>query len=131
MNTGKASATVKGTGKYFGSRSVTFNIKQASNTITKVTPTEKTLRREILERKDLSFQLKATDLFGAKKTFALDKEKTKAKAQKYIKVSKIGTVIVKKGTPKGTYNEKVKVTAAGTKNYTAKTSAKTVRVIVK
>ena len=58
-------------------------------------------------------------------------EKVNAKAKKFIKVSSGGKVTVKKGLAKGTYKIKVKITAAATRNYKAKTLKKTVKIIVK
>ncbi|MBR3243097.1 MAG: hypothetical protein IKF90_10420 [Parasporobacterium sp.] len=54
-----------------------------------------------------------------------------AKGSSYITISKAGKVTVKKKTPKGTYTVKVKVTASGAKNYTAKTVTKNLKIIVK
>ena len=42
-----------------------------------------------------------------------------------------GSITVKKGTKKGTYKIKVKVTAAGNKNYKAGTKTVTCKVTVK
>ena len=123
--------TVKLKGNYSGSRTVSFKITKGTNSIKKLTPASRTFKASALKKQAKTFQLKATDKFGAKKTFALDKSKTKAKARKYIKVSKKGKVTVKKGTPKGNYSIKVKVTAAGTRNYKGKTATKTVKVVVK
>ncbi|MCH5299168.1 MAG: FIVAR domain-containing protein [Ruminococcus sp.] len=53
-------------------------------------------------------------------------------SSKYLKVSaKKGTIIVKKGTKKGIYKIKVKITAKGTKNYKKKTIIKTIKIKVK
>ena len=61
-----------------------------------------------------------------KKTFK------KASGSKMLAVnSKTGKITVKKGTKKGTYRIKVKVTAAGNDNYKAKTTTVTVTVKVK
>ena len=66
-----------------------------------------------------------------KKTFKLVKV-TKKKFKKYFKVAKkSGKITVKKGLKKGTYKVKIKVTAAGTANYKARTRSVTVPIKVK
>ena len=53
-------------------------------------------------------------------------------SSKYLTVNKTtGKVFVAKGTPKGTYKIKVKVTAAGNANYKALSKTVTVKVTVK
>ena len=128
-NVGSYKVTVKLTGNYSGKTSKTFKIAKADNSI-KVTPASKTLKYGTLKNKALAFQLKATDKFGEKKTYALD-SKTQAKAKKYISVSSSGKVTVKKETPKGSYSIKVRVKTKGTSNYNAKTITKTIKVVVK
>ena len=44
--------------------------------------------------------------------------------------AKTGKVTAKKGTPKGTYTFKVKVTAKGNKNFLGKSVTKTVGIVV-
>ena len=55
----------------------------------------------------------------------------KASGNKKITVAKNGKVTVKKGTKKGTYKIKVKVTAAGNKNFAKKTKTVTFTIKVK
>ncbi len=55
----------------------------------------------------------------------------KATSNKNLSVAKNGTVTVKKGTAKGTYKIKVKVTAAADSSYEAATKTVTVKVTVK
>ena len=126
---GTAKATVKGIGRYSGSVTKTFKILKAENSISKLTPAEKKLKAATLSRKNLTFRLRAADQFGAKKTFALDSS-TPAKAKKHITVSGTGRVTVKKGTPKGTYPIRVKISAAGTGNYRKAAATKKVTIIV-
>ena len=55
-----------------------------------------------------------------------------AKSKKALKLNtKTGRVTVKKGTKKGTYKIKVRVTASGSKYFEKATAAKTVTVKVK
>ena len=104
--------------------------KLKKNSITKVTPASGTIARKAVRNKEQSIQLKATDKGGAKITFKRD-PKTDSKTKQYISVSKTGTIKVRKGTPKGKYIVKVKVSAAGTKNYAAASVTKRVKIVVK
>ena len=57
---------------------------------------------------------------------------TKSKGNKKITIAKkTGKVTVKKGLKKGTYTVKVKIKAAGTKNYKALTKTVTFKIKVK
>ena len=53
------------------------------------------------------------------------------KYKKYFKISRTGKITVKKGTKKGTYKIKVKISAAGDGNHFAKSVTKTIKVKVK
>ena len=54
------------------------------------------------------------------------------KSKKYLTFnSKTGKVTVKKGTPKGTYTLKIKVTASGNDKYNSSSKTVTVKVKVK
>jgi len=117
-------------GSYSGTVTKNFRIKRAANSISRITPSSKTLKYSTLKKKALAFQIKAKDKFGASMTYVMD-SKTAAKAKKWITISKAGKVTVRKGTPKNTYTVKVKVTAAGTKNYKAKTVTKSMKITVK
>ena len=55
----------------------------------------------------------------------------KMKGSKKLSITKAGMVKIKKGTKKGKYTIKVKITAAGTKNYKKKIVYKTIKVTVK
>lgn len=86
----------------------------------------KKYKRSTLRKKAKSFTLKVTGCEG-KKTFTKTGGSTRLKLDK-----KTGKVTVKKGTRKGKYRIKVKVTAAATSNCYAGTSAvKTITVKVK
>ena len=129
-NVGTYIVKVKFKGNYSGSKSVEYQINRASNTITKITPASKTLEADKLKKKSQSFNLKATCKFKANTAFAMD-SKTAASSKRYINVTKAGKVTVKKGTPKGTYKIKVRVTAAKMKNYKATTTTKAVKIVVR
>ncbi|MBR3244063.1 MAG: hypothetical protein IKF90_15430 [Parasporobacterium sp.] len=129
-NVGTYKVTVRLKGNYSGNKEVSFKITQAENGIKNITPASKTFKFSTLKNQPQNFQLKVTDKFGAKKTFALDNN-TKAQVKKFISVSKTGKVTVKKGTPKGTYTVKIKVSLSGTKNYKAKTLTKIITITIK
>ena len=79
--------------------------------------------------------VKASKVFTVKKsqgkvTYKVSKYVTK-KAKGKVSVAKSGKVTVKKGTPKGTYQLKVKVTAAGNAKYAKKSKAVGLTVTVK
>lgn len=74
----------------------------------------------------------------AKKSFKLSATATagtltykKISGSKKITVSSSGKITVKKGTKKGTYKAKVRITAAGTTEYNSTTKTITVKVVVK
>ncbi|MBR3244661.1 MAG: hypothetical protein IKF90_18555, partial [Parasporobacterium sp.] len=127
-NAGTAKATVTGINNYQGAVTKNFTITKAANGITKFAPTSKTLKYNKI--KSQTIQLKAAARFGTKVAFE-KASVTPAKASTYFTVSKAGKVTVKKGTPRGTYTLKVKVTSAGTKNYAAKTVTKSIKITVK
>ena len=118
-NAGKsAKATVTGKGSYEGSVTKAFTIAKAKNTL-----------KAKAKSKVLNAKSKKDTTFTAKKAFKVSKAKgkvtyKKTKSNKKITVAKNGKVTVKKGLKAGTYNVKVKVTAAGNKNY--KKGSKTV-----
>ena len=64
-----------------------------------------------------------------KVTYKLTKKDSKAKNK--IKVSSTGKITVAKGLKKGTYNIKVKVTAAGNSYYKSKSKTVTLKIVVK
>ena len=128
---GTATLTVQGKGNYYGTVTKEFRISKVSNTITKFSPAEKVYKASALKKKAKTFQLKASVKGGARKIFTVNKAKTSAKAKKYIKITKDGKVTVKRGTPKGTYTVKVKVTAEGTRNYKKTTATKKIKIIVR
>ncbi len=125
VKAGKATVTVTGKGSYTGSAKTTFTINKAKNPVTV---------------KASAKSVKVSKVKKAKQTVApLTVKKAQGKVT-YKKVSgakaltinaKTGKVTVKKGTAKGTYKIKVKVTAAGNANYKKLTKTVTVKVTVK
>ena len=126
---GTATVIITYNGNYTGTKTITFKIAQANNSYKSAT-LSKSLKKAKVKKKKQTFKIAAKFTFPATTTYKVSKYTT-AKAKKYITISKKGVVTVKKGTPKGTYKVKVKITAAATKNVKAKTVAKTVKVVVK
>ena len=127
-NAGTYQVMVKFKGNYSGSKTLSYKITQAANSITKFTPTAKTYQYS--KTKARSFQITATMKSGTKPTYA-KASVTPSKGNGYITVSKTGKVTVQKGMPRGTYTLKVKVTAKATQNYKAKTVTKSIKITVK
>ena len=121
---GTATATITGKGYCAGlSVKKTFTIAKAANPIT-------------VKAKTVSVKNTKTVTLLAKKSFTVSKSQgklTTTKANKVggakITVAKNGRITVKKGLKKGTYNVKLKVTAAGNANYRA--GSKTITVTLK
>ena len=127
-NVGKATITIKGKGNYKGTATKTFKIVKAKNTL-KATAKKKTFTVKYAKLK------KANQTLTRKTVLNVTKEKgtvtyKKTSGTKKITVNKkTGKITIKKGLKKSTYTIKIKVTAAGTKNY--KSGSKTVTVKIK
>ena len=117
------------------------DIYEASFTIAKAKKTNpmnaktKTVTFKYAKVKKKTQSVKAAKAFTVKKakgkvTYKVAKYVTKA-AKGEVKVASNGKVTVKKGTKKGVYKLKVKVTAAGDANYKAKSKTVTLKVRVK
>lgn len=133
INAGKATVIITGKGNYAGTKSAAFTIVKAKNPLTVKVKTA-TLKYSTLKSK--AYRLAAKKVFTisraqGKKTFKITSWTT-AKAKKYFTIAKTtGKITAKKGTPKGTYKFKVKVTAAGNNNYKAGSKTVTVKIVVK
>lgn len=108
--------------KYNVSKSLNYTIKKAAQSITKA-KTSASVKAKTLKKKAQSFKIQAKA--KGKVTYK------KSSGSKKITVSKAGKVTLKKGLKKGTYKVKVKITAAKTTNYKAKTTTKTIKIKVK
>lgn len=84
-------------------------------------PSELTAKGKLAKAQ--SFTVKATGAVG-KVVYK------KLSGSKYVAVNSSGKVTVKKGTPKGTYSIKVRVSAGATGSYKASSIVKTVKVVV-
>lgn len=106
---------------------ITFTIKKANNSLS-AKGKNVTLRFAELKNKNQTVK--------RKKAITVKNAKGKVtykpvKKDKRFKVAKSGNIIVKKGLKKGTYKVKIKVTAAGDKNYKSLTKTVTVKIVVK
>lgn len=114
----KITATAPKTKKYAKlTKTFTFSVKKAANPL-KVTTKNQKIKASAVKKKSKSFTIKTSNAQG-KVTY-------KSSKSKYVTVSKKGKVVVKKGTPKGTY--KITVTAAGKGIYGKKAKVLTVTV---
>ena len=127
INAGTATVTVTGKGNYTGAKSATFKINKAKQPMT-AKAVNKTAKIKTLKKKAVTLTKFVT---VKKKQGTLSyKNVSKTKKLKKFKVNaKNGTITVPKGTKKGTYKIKVKVTAKGNANY--KSGSKTVTVKIK
>lgn len=127
---GTGCVIVTGTGDYTGAVEATFTIAQAEQAL-KVSKASKTVIYQKLKKKKRSVK-PIKGVAGAQGTvrYKLLSAKLKSKSRKSkFKISAMtGKVTVKKGTARGTYKLKVRVSSAATPNYTA--AAKTASVIV-
>ena len=125
----KVRVTAAGSPNYrAGSKTVSYKVvvKKAANPMT-LTPVARTASYSTLRTKSVTVT-KPLTVSGSIGT------KTYARAQNsnYFTVDKAtGRVTIKKGTPKGTYTLKVKVTAAGGPNYEAGSKTVTGKITVK
>nr|MCR4842523.1 S8 family serine peptidase [Eubacterium sp.] len=129
----KVAVTDAGNAEYESSTktvTLTVNVTKAANTL-KVTAKTKKVKASKLKGGKVRVKAVVAKNAVGKKTFTIKKYVT-AKAKKYITINKkTGKIVLKKGTPKGTYKIKVKVKAAGNANYKKKTKTVTVKIKVK
>ena len=115
-NVGTYKVTVRMNGNYSGSKTVSFKINKANNPLNANGKTA-TVKYTALKKANKTLKRSAViSLTGAKGTVTY----TKASGNKKITIARTGgKVTVKKGLKKGTYKVKVKVKAAGNRNYKA------------
>ena len=127
-NAGKYTVKVTLKYNYAGSASAQFTIKKAANPL-KIKAKTATVKYSKVKNKDQ--KLAVTKVIGFTKKGQGAMKYTKVSGNKKITVNKkSGKVTVKKGIKKGTYKVKVKVKAAGNKNYKA-SAVKTVTFRIK
>ncbi|HAM16304.1 MAG TPA: hypothetical protein DCP91_10730 [Eggerthellaceae bacterium] len=131
-NAGAGVVIVKGKGAYTGSAVGTFTIAPAKNAF-KATAKAKSAKKAVKVKAGKAFAAKkyvkaGKRAFGGKLAFELAKAPKKIRASLTVN-PKNGKITVAKGTKKGTYTIKVKLTSKATANYTS--VSKTVKVKLK
>lgn len=107
------------------SKAVKLTIKAIAPTI-KTKTTTKIVKVKTLKKKAQSFKIGASVNSKGKITYS------KVSGDKKLTVNKTtGAITIKKGSPKGTYKAKIKISAAKKGNYKAATKTVTVKVTVK
>lgn len=129
VNAGTATVTVKGKGNYSGSVKKKYTITKAKQPLTVKGKTITVKYSKVKKAKQNISQAKAFTISNnqGKVTF----EKIDAGSSAKLTVGKGGKITLKKKAAKGTYKIKVKVTAAGNKNYKKGSKKATVKIIVK
>ena len=131
INAGKATITITAKGKYNGTLTKTFTIKKAANPLSVKVKTVNVKYVKLSKKKQTIAAKKAFTVGGAQGIVTYKVAKYDKKAKKKINISKTGKITIKKGVKKGTYKLKVKVTAAGNRNYLADTKTVTLKVRIK
>lgn len=130
---GTYKVTVSGKGRFTGSASAEYTISKAGNPVTVKGKTVKVKYKKVSKKAQKIKRAKAISVKGAKGkvTYALASVKNAA-FKKYFSVNtNKGVISVKKGLKKGTYRLKIRVKAAGDKNYNAKSQTAAVKITVK
>ena len=136
VEAGTATVIISGAGNYGGAKTVTFEILQASNTVTVKGKTVKVKYKKLRKKAQAISRSKVLTIANAKGTLSYSLVTVKrGKSKKYKKYFKInaanGIVTVKKKLRKGKYKVTVKVNASGDENYKGATKTVTFTVKVK
>ena len=124
VSAGAKAITVTGMGDWTGSQTLFYTVAKATPSV-KIGTSKLTVKASKLKKKARTLTaLKASGTKGTK-TF------TKVSGSKKLSISKAGKIKVKKGTKKGTYKIRVKLTSAATANWNAASATKTIKVAVK
>jgi rRNA maturation protein Nop10 len=125
VKAGTATITITGKGKYTSTKKVTFKINKATNPLTASATTREALYKSVKQKAVVVARPLAVSKNQGKVTYA------KASGSAAFAVNKTtGKVTIKKGTKKGTYTIKIKVTAAGNANYKAGSKTIACKVVV-
>ncbi len=128
VNAGTASVTITGQGDYKGTATFSFTIEKAPQPMT-LKAKSVAVRYSRLLSKDQT--LKISKAVTRKKSKG-DVSYKKLKGNKKLLVDKAtGKITVKKGLKKGVYSLKIKITAAGGRNYKKGSGTVTVKITVK
>lgn len=129
-NVGTAMVDVVGKGNYAGSKSASFTIAKRSKQEMAVKANAKTAKAKTLKKKTVTLS-KPVTVKKAKGAVSYKNVSTQKAAKKFTVNAKNGKITLAKGTKKGTYKVKIKVTAAGNKSYKPLSKTVTVKVRVK
>ena len=126
---GKATVSVYGVRNYYGSIETSFKINKAANPL-KVKAKTATVKYKKLKKKAQSLAVSKVLTFSKKGQGTVTY--TKKSGNKKITINKkTGKIKIKKGLKKGTYKIKVKVAAAGNKNYKSAVKTLTLKIRIK
>jgi len=129
VSAGVAFVLIEGMGDYQGMTKASFKVAKAANTM-KVSAKSPKVKAKALKKK--AQIVKTGKAFKVKKAVGTVTYKKVAKGSaKQLKITKTGKITVKKGTKKGNYSLKVKVTAKGDANHKPFTKTVVVKVTVK
>ena len=127
INAGTATVKIVGKGAYKDTVKKSFRIEKASNPMVVKTKTVTLKESELKKREQSVAKTKAFEITKAKGRISFEKLEGKSG----VSINQTGTIKVKKGTKKGTYALKIRVKAAGDKNYKSLSKSVTVRIVVK
>lgn len=127
---GKATIYVKGKGNYSGSKWLYFTIAKRAKQSFSASPVAKTVKASVLKKKAVSLS-KPVTVKKAKGKVTYKNVSSQKVAKKFKVNAKNGKITLNKGTKKGTYKVKIKVTAAGNSKYKPASKTVTVKVRVK
>ena len=129
-NAGTASVVINGKGVFTGSKTVTFTIAKAKNTVKFAKQTKKA-NAKTLKKKAVKITIKKATKAKGGVTYSLAGV-VNAKYKKNFSINKTtGKITVKRNTKPGTYKLKVKATAKGNKNYRSASVTAVITIKVK
>lgn len=129
VNAGTAAVTITGKGSFRGSKTLSFAISKAANSLA-AKASSKTLKRSQVKSKAQTFKPVSLSSKGQGKV-QYKNVSAKSVAKCFSVNASSGAVTAKKGTGKGTYQVKVQVSAAGDGNHVAASKTVTSKVVVK
>lgn len=127
---GNATVYITGKGNYSGTTTAYFTIAKRTKQAMTAKAVAKTAKAKILKKKAVTLS-KPVTVKKAKGAVSYKNVSTQKVAKKFKVNAKNGKIILSKGTKKGTYKVKIKVTAAGNKSYKPLSKTVTVKVRVK
>lgn len=127
---GNATVYITGKGNYSGTTTAYFTIAKRTKQAMTAKAVTKTAKASTLKKKAVTLS-KAVTVKKAKGAVSYKNVSTQKAAKKFKVNAKNGKITLAKGTKKGTYKVKIKVTAAGNKSYKPLSRTVMVKVRVK